>query len=261
MKIGYVQTSPSFGSKRENFTQIEKLILNRKADLIVLPELFATGYAFISKKEVSKLAEDENGETGNFLKDLSKKTGALLIGGFIEKKGNKLYNSAMMVSQSRVIGIYRKLHLYFKENLWFTPGDLHLQIYDIKGIRIGMMICFDWLFPETMRTLALLGADIIAHPSNLVLPYCQKAMIIRCLENGVFAITSNRIGEENRGNNNFKFTGSSQITSNKGDILSSAPSDNIFVDIVNIDIKNARNKKINQYNDLYNDRRVDYYRL
>src|SRR5207253_5521489 len=62
-----------------------------------------------------------------------------------------------------------------------------------------MMVCFDWFFPESVRTLALAGAEIIAHPSNLVLPYCPDAMVIRCLENRVFAVTANRIGAEKRG--------------------------------------------------------------
>lgn len=261
MKIGYVQTSPIFGNKSRNFEQIEDLLVNIKADLIVLPELFATGYTFISKKEVYALAEGQNGVTANFLKKLSKKTNAIIVGGFIEKDEDDVYNSAIIVSNSNVIGIYRKLHLYYKEKLWFLSGNLPLNLYEIRGIKIGIMICFDWFFPETIRSLSLLGAEIIAHPSNLVLPYCQKAMIIRCLENKIYAITSNRIGQEIRGDDNFKFTGASQITSYNGEVLSRAPSNEIFVDFVDIDVENTRNKKINEYNDIFNDRRVNYYKL
>jgi len=261
MKIGYVQSSPIFGNKSKNFEQIEELLTKKKSDLIVLPELFATGYTFISKKEVNDLAEGKNGETANFLKDLSKKAGAIIVGGFIEKAGDEIYNSTLMILNKNIIGIYRKLHLYYKEKLWFKQGNLPLNIFEIKGFRIGMMICFDWFFPETMRSLSLLGADIIAHPTNLVLPYCQRAMTIRCLENRVYAVTSNRIGEEKRGLDNFKFTGASQITSYNGEVLSRAPSDELFIDFIDIDVKNARNKKLNEYNDLFNDRRVDFYRL
>ncbi|MFX0018361.1 MAG: nitrilase-related carbon-nitrogen hydrolase [Promethearchaeota archaeon] len=261
MKIGYVQSSPIFGNKSKNFEQIEELIAKKKADLIVLPELFATGYTFISRKEVNNLAEGKNGETANFLKDISKKTGAIIVGGFIEKAGDDIYNSAFLILNNNIIGIYRKLHLYYKEKLWFKQGNLALDVFEIKGFTIGMMICFDWFFPETMRSLSLLGADIIAHPANLVLPYCQKAMVIRCLENRVYAVTSNRIGEEKRGPDNFLFTGVSQITSYNGEVLSRAPSDELFLDFIDIDVNKARNKKLNEYNDLFNDRRVDYYRL
>jgi len=259
MKVGYIQTSPIFGEKEKNFKEIKKLINDLRADLIVLPELFATGYTFVSKEEALSLAENNDGETARFLIKIAQLTESVIVGGFIEKDGENIYNSAMIVSEKGVIGTYRKLHLYFKEKLWFTPGDQPLKIYEINGINIGIMICFDWFFPETARTLTLLGVDIIAHPANLVLPYCQKAMVTRCLENRVYAVTANRIGQEKRGEDNFKFTGASQITSYDGQVLSSAPPDKIHVDFVEIDIKEVRNKKLNKFNDIIADRRNDFY--
>ncbi|MFX1321018.1 MAG: nitrilase-related carbon-nitrogen hydrolase [Promethearchaeota archaeon] len=259
MKVGYIQTSPIFGEKEKNFEQVRELISNVKADLLVLPELFATGYTFISKKEAESLSEGSDGQTAHFLKDLSKMTSAIIVGGFIEKDKDKIFNSAMIVSDSELLGVYRKLHLYYKEKLWFNPGDKPLKVYEINGVNIGIMICFDWIFPETTRTLAILGTDIIAHPANLVLPYCQKAMITRCLENRVYAVTANRIGQEIRGEDNFKFTGESQITSYDGKILSSAPPDRVSMNLVVIDIKKARNKKLNKFNDIINDRRKEFY--
>ncbi|MFX0000659.1 MAG: nitrilase-related carbon-nitrogen hydrolase [Candidatus Hodarchaeota archaeon] len=259
MKVGYIQTSPFFGNKEQNFKEIEIVTSNLKADLIVLPELFATGYAFVSKKEAVSLAENQDGETAQFLLNLARSTGSTAIGGFIEKEGEKIYNAAMIVSKKGVIGSYRKMHLYYKEKLWFSPGNKPLKVYDLNGVKVGIMICFDWIFPETARILALLGADIIAHPANLVLPYCQKAMVTRCLENRVFAITSNRIGEEKRGEDHFKFTGRSQITSFNGEILSSAPDEKNYVDIIEIDIQKARDKKLNEFNNLIKDRRTEFY--
>ena len=259
MIVGYIQTSPNFGEKEENFKQIKKIVGDIEVDLIVLPELFATGYTFVSKGEAQEMAEKKSGETSNFLQNISQKTEAIVIGGFIEKEGSEIYNSSIMVFKEKIIGTYRKVHLYYKEKVWFSPGNKNLEVYKVNGINIGIMICFDWIFPETARTLALLGADIIAHPANLVLPYCQKAMVTRCLENHVFAITSNRIGQEKRGVDNFNFTGASQITSNKGEILSSAPIDKIFADFVDIDVKEARNKKLNDFNDIFNDRRNQFY--
>ncbi len=259
MKVGYIQTSPILKDKQRNFEDIEKLIQNLKIDLIVLPELFATGYNFISKEEAVEMAEDNDGETAQFLIKIAHLTGAIIVGGFIEKDGDKIYNSAMIVSNKGVIDTYRKIHLYFKEKLWFSPGNKPLKVYEINGIRIGLMICFDWIFPETARTLALLGADIIAHPANLVLPYCQNAMVTRCLENRVFAITANRIGEEKRGSDHFKFTGKSQITSCNGAVLSTGPKDEIHVDFVDIDIEKARDKNLNEYNNLFEDRHIEFY--
>jgi len=261
MKVGYIQNSPVFGEKDSNFAQIEELIKNVKADLIVLPELFATGYTFISKEEAINMAEDGNGITSQFLQKISQKTNAIVVGGFVEKEGPKTFNSAMIVSGNEVIGIYRKIHLYYKENLWFSPGDQPFKIHEINDVKIGMMICFDWIFPESVRSLAHLGADVIAHSANLVLPYCQKAMLTRCLENRVFAITANRIGTEKRGEDNFIFTGGSQITSARGEALSSAPKNEIFLDIVEVDINQARGKALNIYNDIFKDRRPNFYKL
>ena len=259
MKIGYVQTSPIFGEINQNFDQVENLLGNTKADLIVLPELFATGYTFISKEETESLAENTEGETAKFLIGLAKKTGAVVVGGFIEKDANQIFNSSMIVSNAEVLGTYRKLHLYYKEKLWFSPGNKPLKIYEVKDMKVGIMICFDWFFPETFRSLALLGAEIIAHPANLVLPYCQKAMETRCLINRVFAVTSNRIGNEIRGEDNFTFTGGSQITSYNGEVLSSAPKDKPHIDFVEVDVKQAREKHLNDFNNLFEDRRVEFY--
>jgi len=259
IKIGYVQTSPLFGDKEKNFKQVENLLVDVEADLIVLPELFATGYTFVSKDEAVSLAETPKGKTSNFLLNLSKLTGAVIIGGYVEKAGNDIYNSAMIVSNNDVIDSYRKIHLYYKEKLWFSPGDKPLKVYEINDIKIGIMICFDWIFPEVVRSLALLGADIIAHPANLVLPYCQKAMVTRCLENRVHAVTANRIGQEKRGDDDFKFTGASQITSYNGKVLSSAPSNKKYTDFIEIDIQNSRNKRLNEFNDILKDRRKNLY--
>jgi predicted amidohydrolase len=259
MKVGYVQTSPIFGEKNKNFEQVEDLLSNIKADLIVLPELFATGYTFVSKEEADKLGEDLNGKTAEFLMNLAKKTGAIIVAGFIEKDKNKIYNSAIIISHEGIHGSYRKLHLYYKEKLWFSPGNRNFQVFELKGIKIGIMICFDWIFPENARTLTLLGADIIAHPANLVLPYCQNAMKTRSLENRIYTITANRIGTEKRGSDSFRFTGASQITSYNGEILSTAPSNEIFTDFIKVDIHKARNKDLNDYNNILNDRRSAYY--
>ncbi len=260
MEVGYVQSCPVFGEKEKNFDKVLKLIGETKADLLVLPELFATGYAFLSKEEVKDLAETSQEETANFLKEISAKTGAVIVAGFIEKEDGKNYNSSIAVYKNKVIDTYRKIHLFSKEKLWFEPGNKKLKVHDINGMRIGMMVCFDWIFPEVSRTLALNGAQIIAHPSNLVLPYCQQAMVTRCIENRVFAVTANRIGNEKRGKDDFMFTGCSQIISFDGKILSSAQRDKTVVDVVEIDITKADNKRVGEYNDVLKDRRPIFYK-
>lgn len=259
MKIGYIQNTPTFGDKQKNFEEITKLAKGLTADLLVLPELFATGYAFTSKEEAASLAETTSGETANFLKQLSAETGAIIVAGFVEEDEGAVYNSSIIVYTNEVIDTYRKLHLFNRETLWFSPGNKPFKVYEINGYKIGVMICFDWIFPESARTLALLGAEVIAHPSNLVLPYCQAAMVTRCLENRVFAVTANRVGREVRGTDDFTFTGSSQITATNGVILSSAPIDQSYARVIEIDPSQAHNKMVNPYNSVINNRRPEFY--
>jgi len=256
MKIAFIQTSPLFGDKETNFRDVLDLVGRLKADLLILPELFASGYTFTSKEEASELAEYPGEKTTQFLQLVSKRTGGAVVGGFIEKRDGIIYNSAMMVDGTQLVGVYRKIHLFNKEKLWFTAGTVLPQVYNLRGVSIGMMICFDWIFPEVTRYMAIKGAQIIAHPSNLVLPHCQAAMVTRCIENRVFSITANRIGTEKRGDDSFTFTGMSQITAINGEILSSGPKDRTYVGIAEIDPSTALNKKINPYNDLLADRKI-----
>jgi len=259
MKIGYVQTDPVFGAKEQNFEEVRKLLKEVSADLLVLPELFSTGYTFTSVDEVRNMAETDHGLTADFLKELSKSTDSTIVGGFIELEAGKIYNSSLIVFGNKVVDTYRKIHLFNKEKLWFTPGDKKLKVYEINGVKIGVMICFDWIFPEVCRTLTLQGMQVLAHPSNLVMPYCQTAMVTRCIENRIFAVTANRIGTEKRGEDDFTFTGASQITGIDGVVLSSAPAGKPHVSVVGIDEKLADNKMINKYNDVISDRQTYFY--
>jgi predicted amidohydrolase len=133
-------------------------------------------------------------------------------------------------------------------------------VYDIGIARIGIMICFDWWFPEAARTLALKGADIICHPANLVLSGCQRAMATRSLENAVYTATANRIGSESRGDKEeLVFTGESQVLSPGGErllVLSKAKEE---ISVVQIDVKKARDKSITSFNDRFKDRRPELY--
>jgi len=261
MKIGYVQTSPVFGDKEKNFEEVRRLTRGVNADLLVLPELFGSGYAFTSREEAEALAEIADGPTAAVLKELSLQTGAVVVAGYIEKDRGHLYNAALVVSGNCVIDSYRKIHLFNKEKLWFEAGDKPLQVFNINDVKIGVMVCFDWMFPEVCRTMALQGMQVLAHPSNLVMPWCQRAMVTRCLENRIFAVTANRTGEENRGGDHFVFTGASQITAADGSVLSSAPASESCLAVVEVDVKQAGDKNINAYNNVIADRRTEFYVL
>jgi predicted amidohydrolase len=263
MKVGFVQNHPRFGEVNHNIDQVENLLGDNCADLIVLPELFASGYQFASQNEVRELAEPiPDGPTTKALLRMAKRTHGVLIAGLPELDGDDIYNSAVVVNSSGIIGTYRKAHLFDTEMDFFQPGNSPLPVYDIGLAKVGVMICFDWRFPETARTLALQGADIIAHPANLVLPHCPQAMITRCLENRVFTITADRIGKENRvPGESLEFIGQSQIVDPNGEIHYRASEDMEEIRIVEIDIQIARDKNINSRNNLFQGRRDDLYIL
>jgi len=263
MRIGVFQFSPVFGDKKANLDKIENAITKVNANLIVLPELCLSGYQFTSVDEVADLSDRvPDGEGVKRLVSISKKTGTFIAAGLVEQEGDKFYNSSILVEPKGVTGVYRKVHLFYEEKEFFSPGDLGFPVFSIPGVKVGMMICFDWLFPEAARSLALKGADIICHPANLVLPFCQNAMITRCIENGVFAITANRTGTEKRGGKPpLKFTGQSQIVNPKGQVLFKLGENVESVQIIEIDPSFAGNKMITDVNDIFLDRRPETYTL
>ncbi len=260
MKIGLVQTAPVFGEKLANREQIETLIGSARADLWVMPELALTGYEFVDRAEAQTLAEEiPAGETCRWLAGFCSEQQCHAVLGIAERDGERVYNSAVLMGPRGLVAKYRKLHLFDRETERFDAGDLSLAVHDIGLARVGIMICFDWRFPEAARTLALRGAQIIAHPSNLVMPYCQDAMVTRALENRVFCATTNRVGVETRAGRELGFTGRSQIVAPDGKRLCQADAMTAEVVFAELDPRQADNKHATKVNDLFGDRRTEFY--
>lgn len=261
MKIGYYQFRPVFGRVGQNLKKVADKLAGVDAELIVLPELAFTGYYFRDRQEVKTLAEDPyHSATVDALKNLCKERKLHLVTGFAEKVKDRFFNSALLIGPKGIKHIYRKIHLFNEETRWFDEGDIPLQVNRVNNTRIGIMVCFDWAFPEVTRVLALQGADIICHPSNLVLDYCQQTMLTRCLENKVYAITTNRFGYDKRPHGNLRFTGRSQIVAPGGTLIHQARSQGEELYIMDIDPKLARDKSITSRNDVLNDRRPQFYK-
>lgn len=262
MKVAFVQFDPAFGDIEGNVGKAVAMMERADAEVFVLPELFNTGYLFLSREEAFDLSEPvPGGKTTEALCAAARRKKAYIVAGLAEREGDSLYNSALVAAPSGHLGTYRKIHLFNEEKLWFRPGDRGFPVYDIGSCKMGVMICFDWFFPEAMRTMALQGADLICHPANLVLPFCQDAMVTRCLENRVFAVTANRTGEERRNGKVFRYTGGSQITAPGAKILCRAGAETEEVGIAEIDIRIARDKNLNPYNNALADRREEFYRI
>jgi predicted amidohydrolase len=261
MKTAFIQLNPVFGEIEGNIEKAVTLIERTDADIIVLPELFNTGYLITSQQEAFDLSEPlPGGKTTKALSAIARKKNSHIVAGLIERQDDNLFNSAALISPSGYLDKYRKIHLFNEEKLWFQPGDLGFKVFDIGICKIGVMVCFDWFFPESMRTLALKGADVICHCANLVLPFCQDAMITRCLENRVFAVTANRSGEEKRNGKRLCYTGRSQITGPDAKILCRAGAVTEEIGIAEIEVALSRDKNLNYYNHIFLDRRENFYR-
>ena len=239
------------------------------ADLVVLPELFATGYFFDSTEQAHALSEPvPDGPTTRRLERWARETGATFVAGLAERAGTPgrpvHYNSAVVVTPRGWLGTYRKTHLYYEETDHFLPGDTGFPVWTVadragRSYRLGVMVCFDWFFPESARTLAQGGADVVAHPSNLVLPHCPDAMPVRALENGVFTATANRTGSESNGRETLTFIGRSRICSPRAEVLADAPRVGDAVLTAEIDPHEARDRRLNTYNHRDDDRRPALY--
>lgn len=263
MRIGIVQSSPIFGEVEKNIADCLDLISSHTADLWVLPELFATGYQFLNAAEARELAEPVPiGMTTQALIAYAARNECSIVAGLPELDGDNIYNSAVLIAPDGFLSRYRKIHLFYEEKINFTPGDLPFTVVDIGIAKIGMMVCFDHLFPESARSLALQGADVIAHPANLVLPdLAQRTMSIRAMENGVYTATANRVGTEARADESLTYTGQSQVIAPDGEALVRLSQDQVEVAVVEIDIALARDKAITVHNDKLGDRRPDLYWL
>jgi len=262
MKIAAVQLNCHLNEPARNRRRALQLLESCQADMYVLPELFASGYLFSSREQVWAMAESiPDGETCRQLSKVAQKHGCHIAAGLAEKAGDRVYNTAVLIGPQGVVAQYRKIHLFSEEKRWFDPGDQPFAVLDIGSCKLGLMICFDWIFPESMRSLALQGAQVICHCANLVLPFCQQAMTTRCLENSVFAVTANRVGQDRMGDQHLRFTGHSQIIGTRGERLAQASKLQEEVIIADIDPRQADDKWLNPANHLLQDRRPSLYTL
>ncbi len=262
MKVGFFQYSPIFGNPEKNLDLIRKSIREADSlDILVLPELALTGYTFEDSEEAYSLSEEiGGGKLSEELVRIAEENNVTMAVGFLEREGKHLYNSSILVDGKGVVGVYRKVHLFREEKAIFKSGNMGFPVFEVDGVKVGMLVCFDWIFPEAMRTLALKGADIILHSANLVLPFYQKAAVTRAIENKVFIVLANRNGIEDRFGVCNEFTGESEIVDPEGKVLLKTGKPDVGIFSIDINPEEARDKKVTELNDIFEDRKPEFYK-
>ncbi len=223
-QIAVAQMDCTFGDVAKNLEKIGSLVreaATQGADLVVFPELATTGY-FIADR-IAELAEPIPGPTTEELVCLAQESQTWLVVGMAEAADGKYFNSSVLISPAGLVGTYRKVHLFDSEKETFALGDQR-GIFDTPFGKLGLTICYDLLFPEYIRSLALAGADIIINSTNWIADDYQREVwrwtgestqalaATRGLENTVHVAMAARTGEEA----GFRSLGHSCITTPSG---------------------------------------------
>jgi predicted amidohydrolase len=247
VQIAAVQIDVALGDKPANLRQLERILraeAARKTGLVILPECFLSGYCFDSKDEAVQLAEPIPGPSVQTIASLCGELNIFTVFGMLEVAGDDLFNVAVVVGPNGFIGRYQKTHLPFLGvDRFTTAGEEPFQVFDLDGLKLGMLICYDGGFPEPARVLSLLGADLVVLPTNWppgAESMAEHAVSTRAMENNIYFAAVNRVGVE-RG---FRFIGGSSICDPAGRVLESVPGTESAIIRANIDVNAARNKRI-----------------
>jgi predicted amidohydrolase len=235
------------------------------AEVVVLPELVTSGYVFASREEAASVAiAADDPLFSTWAAEVARVAGGrgTVVGGFCERgEEGRLYNSAAVVDASGVRAVYRKVHLWDREKLFFEPGDGPPPVLDLAVGRIGVMICYDLEFPEMPRMLALEGAELIAVPTNWPRAHWPEQehppevviAMATARTNRVFIACCDRTGTE-RGQ---QWTAGTSIIDEAGWIRATPDGDGLA--LAELDLAVARTKSLTDRADVMADRRPELY--
>ncbi len=267
VKIAAVQMDSKIKENRVNLDKMQLEARNAAsngAELIVFPECALTGYVFASLEEAIPFMETVPGPSTDELSACCLELDVHIITGLLEIDGDRCFNTAVLVGPQGLVGKYRKVHLPFLGiDRFVDPGDKPFQVYQTPIGNIGIHICYDCNFPESSRVMALLGADILALPTNWPegrIKNPKYVVVTRAIENRVHFVAADRVGVE-RGT---KFIGLSKIVNAYGDTIVEASSDHEEIIYAEVSLVEARQKrsvfKPGEFEiDLIGDRRPEFY--
>jgi predicted amidohydrolase len=262
MRISCFQGPERADTPEGNLSRLARLAGEARgggAQLLVAPELFLTGY-FLGAEAVGRLAEPLDGPSLAAARRIASTEKIALAFGFPERDGGEVYNAAIAIgADGAVLATYRKTHLFGDvDRQQFSRGEAEPRIFEIGGFKAGLLICYDVEFPETVRSLALGGAELAIVPTALMLPFDVVARTVvpaRAYENQLYVAYANRCGREA----SFDYCGLSCVVGPDGADLARAGrgEELIFADLDRDAIHASR-----QLNPYLGDRRPElYFRL
>ena len=232
------------------------------ADVVVLPELITSGYVFESVEEAAALAIGSDHEILSEWAAAAADADIVLAAGFCELGADaRVYNSVALVDASGLRGVYRKLHLWDREKLFFTPGTDPPPVIDTRVGRVAVIICYDLEFPELTRSVALAGAQLLLVPTNWPLvprpdgerpPEAMIAMAAARVNRMAIAC-ADRVGTE-RGQ---EWTGGTSIIGVDGWMAAESRSPGLVA--ADVDLAAALDKRLTDHADVFADRRPELY--
>ena len=247
MKIAGAQMDVVLGDRESNLSKMTALLeeaATEGAELVVFPECSLTGYCFESFEEAWVQAERVPGPSAERMAEECRRLDCHAVYGFLEADGERMFNACVLVGPEGVVGTYRKIHLpKLGVDCFNKPGDRPFAVWHVGEAKVGMHICYDGAFPEAPRAMALLGADLLVLPTNWPPgTECTAGCVpnARALENNVYYMAVNRVGTE-RG---FRFIGQSKICDPSGGLLAEAAHAEETILYAEIDLENARRKRI-----------------
>jgi N-carbamoylputrescine amidase len=262
--------------KEANLSKAEQMVRDAAANgaqIILLPELFE-GYYFckdMDKKYFEWARPLEGNPVVARFSAVAKELGVVLPLSYFERDGDRYFNSLVVIdADGSVMDNYRKTHIPsgpgYEEKFYFEPGDTGFKVWETKYAKIGVGICWDQWFPETARSLVLMGAELIFYPTAIgsepeigvdSKDHWQRVQMGHAAANTVPVIAANRIGEEAGESCTLTFYGSSFITDYTGAKIADASRNEEEILIASFDLE--ANKKQRDYWELLSDRRPECY--
>lgn len=237
-RVAVAQTAPRVGDLEANVADAEATIhaLGGRAELVILPELFSTGYRREGFDHAAMAEPIPDGPTVRRLSGAAAAAGVGVIGTILERADGQVYDTALVIgAQGQLVGRYRKTHLYPAERPYFASGE-ELVVASMSSMRIGLAICFEHAFPEVFTELALGGAELVAIPSAVPVGYeylLELRTRARAQDNQVFVAAANLVGFDGA----TSWCGRSMIVNPRGEIVAAADSDGTGTIIAEIDVR------------------------